>query len=159
MPICTQCQREFYESGATHTSLCSSCRAPKYPCPVCGKIIRTTSATCWECRNDARSANGNWRGGKTRHWRGYVLVRVPEHPRAPANRGYVFEHILIMEDHLGRHLKAPERVHHKNGLKDDNRPQNLELWTGDHPSGCRVNDLLDWAIDFIEEYAPEKLTH
>ncbi len=86
------------------------------------------------------------------------MIHVPGHPRAHSNRGYVFQHILVLEESLGRHLFPGEQVHHKNGVKDDNRLENLELWTTIHPSGCRVDDLLTWAIDFIDQYAPEMLS-
>ncbi len=57
-----------------------------------------------------------------------MMIRVPDHPRAPNNGLYVFEHILVMEEMLGRYLLPDETVHHRNGVKDDNRPANLELW-------------------------------
>ena len=75
--------------------------------------------------------NPSWKGGRTTHARGYVLVRSPEHPRA-AN-GYVFEHILIAEQKLGRPIGREEIVHHINGVKDDNRPENLSVMSrADH---------------------------
>lgn len=58
---------------------------------------------------------------------GYILVRVPGHPQANSG-GYVREHRLVMERELGRPLLAEEVVHHRNGTKDDNRPENLRLY-------------------------------
>jgi hypothetical protein len=71
----------------------------------------------------------NWKGGRTLDNFGYVLIYLPGHPNAKVGRthGYVYEHRLIMSQHLGRPLRSDEYVHHKNGVKDDNRLENLEV--------------------------------
>ena len=99
----------------------------------------------------ATTANVNWRGGRTLHKAGYVMIRRPEHPRARAS-AYVFEHILVMEAELGRFLVDGESVHHLNGVRDDNRPENLELWTRPQPSGIRVRDAIAWAREILDRY-------
>ena len=79
------------------------------------------------------------------------MVHLPTHPRA-RTKGYVFEHILAVEAALGRHLEPFENVHHRNGVRDDNRLENLELWTRPQPSGIRARDAVSWAREILERY-------
>ena len=82
----------------------------------------------------------------------HVQVKAPAgHPNARKN-GYIFEHVLVMSELLGRPLQPPEQVHHRNGVRNDNRPENLELWTGHQPKGQRVADLVSWAREILARY-------
>jgi len=73
----------------------------------------------------AKNSN-HWKGGKAKEGRGYVYFYVPEHPNAIHGR-YILEHRLVIEKSLGRYLDKKEIIHHKNGIKTDNRLCNLEL--------------------------------
>jgi hypothetical protein len=82
---------------------------------------------------------------------GYVEVYEPDHPNARSN-GCLFEHAVVMTKLLGRPLYPGESVHHKNGVRDDNRPENLELWVTAQPAGQRPQDLLEWAYEILRRY-------
>jgi len=158
MKICTGCSRSFVPSS-NHKS-CPTCRykAQRHPCLRCGKLVRRQSQVCIACfnRDQPKSGdkNGNWKGGRTRYLSqsGYVYLRSPGHPRGLRNNGFVFEHIVVMERILGRYLMPGETVHHRNGVRTDNRIENLELWVKAQPSGCRVEDAIAWAREVLARY-------
>lgn len=80
---------------------------------------------------------------------GYVSVKYDD--------GWELEHRRVMEQHLGRKLFPKETVHHKNGVQNDNRLSNLELWASQHPRGQRVEDLVEFARFILRTYEPEAL--
>lgn len=71
--------------------------------------------------------NNMWKGGRL-VTNGYMYILKPSHPNANS-KGYVAEHRLVIEEILGRYLKKGETPHHKNRIKNDNRPENLSLFS------------------------------
>lgn len=93
----------------------------------------------------------SWPGSGHLDKKGYMSFKKKDHPCADKN-GRCQEHHLVMYEYLGRRLKKGETVHHKNGIRNDNRIENLELWHRSHPPGQRVEDKIKWCIEFLNLY-------
>lgn len=90
---------------------------------------------------------------------GYFYIPVDEEERHLTDGAtYMAEHRLVMARHLGRALHDDESVHHVNGVKIDNRLENLELWSSSHPSGQRVDDKVEFAVWLLHRYAAHLLS-
>lgn len=116
---------------------------------LCGKHYQT-----WHSHGDPLASKWRWSSHR-KDWHvghlGYIVRYEPRNPNAVKN-GYVSQHRQAMADCIGRPLKKGENVHHKNGNKADNRIENLELWASGQPSGQRVQDLVSWAREILDEY-------
>ena len=86
------------------------------------------------------------------HENGYKLITKKGHPNASGKNGAIFEHQFVMSEHIGRPLKKGETIHHVNGIRHDNRIENLEIWIKRHPPGQRLQDKLSWCKNLLEEY-------
>lgn len=87
---------------------------------------------------------------------GYRYVPVPPDLRhLTGGTSWIAEHRLIMAKHMGRALGSDEQVHHINGSRTDNRLGNLELWSTSHPSGRRIEDLLEFCMAMLDRYGEE----
>lgn len=100
--------------------------------------------------------NANWKGGKTINPQGYVVINnAKNHTINPKKQAK--EHRIVMEKKLNRPLFKNEMIHHKNGNRQDNRIENLEIWIKGHPWGQRVEDVIPWCIKILKRYKPEIL--
>jgi len=88
-----------------------------------GEFLKTVSRA-----KERGPKHPGWKGGKYKDSRsGYMMVYYPGHPAYERKNSYIPEHRLVMEKILNRYLNPNEEVHHINGIKDDNRPENLKL--------------------------------
>lgn len=137
---CIVCDRNFFQKRVNNNKYCSA---------YCKKL------------GVGRILHGRKVGGPKKHVHGSGYVQSngykvisKRHPNS-SKRGQILEHKFVMSEHLGRPLHKHETVHHKNGIRDDNRIENLELWSKSHPPGQRVNDKVNWSMEFLQQYGYE----
>ena len=156
---CPHCHAEFADPGRVYCS--QRCRdrareqrkmanrlareresrpdAPPRSCVKCAREFHSPSPTAAYCSPRCKAkAKESRRGSVNRE--GYVITYAP-------GRGPVAEHRMVMEAIIGRPLRDFENVHHLNGIRSDNRPENLELWTRPQPVGQRPQDLAKWVVE------------
>ncbi len=116
---CEQCGKEYVYSHHGAKRFCSKTCFYEFTCPV-GSTIQDTS--------------------------GYTITKVPpgtpgfKTKRGTTSNNWMWTHRYVMQQKLGRPLLKTEKVHHINGRRDDNHPDNLELWKRSHPAGVRAAD-------------------
>lgn len=144
--------RKFCSNVCANQTIADGRVGTKMPKEVCEKISRSRkgqkpSSQCilasiianrgkpktlkWRAAMKKLSGPNNkrWIGGRVRQGNGYIWVTEKSHPFASKYSGYVLEHRLVMEKHIGRYLLKEEQVHHINHIKDDNRIENLKLFS------------------------------
>lgn len=115
--------------GATKTRKKRSDSKSRFCSTRCA--IKSAGAELLKTRDFAGKNNPAWKNGKTKMASGHMAINK--------NGGKILEHRHIMEQHLGRKLTKTEVVHHKNGIKDDNRIENLEVMTQSEHTKLHIN--------------------
>jgi len=124
---CKQCGKEFKAYSPT----------PRNPWLFCSRSCSTTF--------HSGENHPKFKGGTCHAKNGYVYISTAK------NNG-VFFHRYLFEEKIGRKLREGEFIHHVNGIRHDNRIENLELWDKTHPQGQRVEDKIIWAKEFLEHH-------
>lgn len=162
MAICENCGKEYAKKYGTQRACSVACGnrlkevRKEVVCKACGETFirphgKTKRQFCSRsCAMTDRVREGQLmrpQGSTAPHSSGYILEKV--------GKKWIMQHRLVMERILGRYLDPKERVHHKNGVRSDNRPENLELWSVDHKDSAGVR-AVDAARDRIQALTPEQ---
>jgi hypothetical protein len=125
---------------------------------VCGHELRNGNTKSCGCLHkqimSAMSGKNSptWKGGRKKNHCGYILAKADNHPRSDA-RGYVLEHILVAERVLGEYLPAGSVIHHINGIKHDNRIENL-WWFSSNSEHTKHHAKLRKQIKEVSPFYP-----
>jgi hypothetical protein len=165
--ICEKCGKK----GISTKNMCANCYAyrngVKKPdlnkkCEKCGKLgvyHKNRCRSCYRARlqrkilsDDIPVQKHAKRGEACITPDGYRIITKKGHPNSRKKDGRILEHTFVMSEFIKRPLIKGETVHHKNGVRDDNRIENLELWSTNHPPGQRVKDKIEWAKEILKQY-------
>lgn len=139
---CAVCEKDFYQKRANNNQYC---------CHDCKRLAASRRLQGVSVKGPKKHIKGS--GYITSQ--GYKILSR-RHPNS-SKRGQILEHVLVMATHLGRALRKDESVHHKNGVRHDNRLENLELWSKsthyrNQRWGQSLFDKVSYFIEFLESY-------
>lgn len=149
---CNKHYQRFKRETATVFCSYNNCGSPHYSGGLCSSHYQQRRAGK-NLTPIRRQAPGVWRNWYTNH-QGYVVRSRSINGKVERQQ----EHRVVMSESLGRELTRVENVHHKNGIRDDNRLENLELWEVHQTPGQRVSDKIREAHRVLALYGSDPTT-
>jgi len=143
---CIRCGNQFHAKTVRQAYCSDECKQGTSVCKCCGVTFVVSKKAKGEyCSTACFYEAGTPTGSRIVADTGYVLLKVPKGTPGAKKYGtrsgnWMLEHRYVMQQKLGRPLGPRENVHHINGKRDDNRPENLELWKKSQPCGIRASD-------------------
>ena len=135
------CSKKCYQTTLPNGKyvICVNCKKEKYRTPSKYNASKRQfcSFYCFKAYNRCENSH-KWLGWRMNN-NGYMKCEM--------NGKIISQHRVIMEKHIGRKLEQFEHIHHKNGIRHDNRVENLELWATRQPYGQRVADLVKFCVN------------
>src|SRR5580765_806847 len=145
------CQRCYLNWRATQNPDSSRCKVPNCDYPLWAKGYCMSHYQQMHDHGEIRPLK-HQKKGRIRKMEGSYLTSSGYKRIVVPGRGHILEHRYVMEQKIGRYLLPGENVHHIDGDKLNNSPENLELWIVSQPQGQRVEDLVAWAKEILQRY-------
>lgn len=123
------------------------CDCGKTSTPTSVRLVSGKTKSCGCIAYNRGSSAVSWKNGKTLTPDGYVRIRD-----SVTGKVLGMEHVVVMTSIIGRPLFPGESVHHRNGIRSDNTPENLELKASNHGKGQSIEDLVAWAKEILKRY-------
>src|SRR6266567_4663512 len=148
--LCIRCYQFWRATQITPES--PRCKVPDCDLPLCARGYCSPHYSQFNKFGEIRPRHPQKNRRKIKKMEGSYLTSSGYRRIVIPGRGHMLEHRYVIEQKLGRYLLPGENVHHIDGNKLNNAPENLELWVTRQPQGQRIEDAVAWAREILQRY-------